>query len=83
MTHPVGQKKANGYGLFDLSGNVSEWCIDKDQNPFTMWEGVIRGGSWCVGEHKCKLTYFDRPRRARRMDRVGFRIVQNLNHTHF
>ena len=48
-THPVGQLRANGYGCYDLSGNVYEWCVD-DSNPkqyrFGADKCVRRGGSY-------------------------------------
>jgi len=44
QTHPVGQKQANGYGLYDMTGNVWEWMDDCWQRECA--RRALRGGSW-------------------------------------
>ena len=58
-THGVGQKKSNGYGLYDMSGNVWEWCFDKWKDDSS--SRVSRGGSWLDFAFNCKVS--DRNRR--------------------
>jgi formylglycine-generating enzyme required for sulfatase activity len=50
-THPVGEKQQNELGLYDMSGNVWEWCVvntkeEPPPDPATSQRQVLRGGSW-------------------------------------
>ena len=67
-THPVGTKQANELGLYDLSGNVWEWCQDchgsyvssSQTNPIGVESGtfrVRRGGSWLNSAWGCRSSY--------------------------
>lgn len=72
-SHQVGTKYPNGLGLYDMSGNVCEWCVDYYDSypvtaqtnpigPATGAERVLRGGSFCyVGSHcRCAARdYYD------------------------
>ena len=69
-SHPVGKKLPNKLGLYDMSGNVYEWCLDEysesaykqhqKNNPLISGKGpkrVIRGGSWSNSSHEMRSTY--------------------------
>ena len=54
-TYPVGQKKCNELGIYDMSGNVWEYC--EDFYSSSLVGRVIRGGSWCNGAPECTVNF--------------------------
>jgi formylglycine-generating enzyme required for sulfatase activity len=88
-THPVGQKKANELGLYDMSGNVMELCSDwfsdsyyaqqgNSSNPIGAATGssrVLRGCGWSGDARSCRAAfrYYDTP--SSRNGVIGFRVA--------
>lgn len=92
-TREVKTKQANAYGLYDMSGNVWEWCWDRfgiirSTTGFAGSESgsfrVPRGGSWKSNNDNDNCAVFYRPLRAGehpyfRYEIWGFRVVRNAN----
>ncbi len=59
-THPVGQKLDNELGIFDMSGNVWEWCADNYSSSYSQprnsSDRVLRGGSWDYAAASCRVA---------------------------
>lgn len=85
-THEVGSKIPNELGIYDMSGNVREWCIDWfgyysssiEDNPQGAYDGnmkVNRGGSWTTPAVNCRNTYRHTDYPYEKALDLGFRLV--------
>ncbi|MEI6411583.1 MAG: SUMF1/EgtB/PvdO family nonheme iron enzyme [Bacteroidota bacterium] len=88
-THPVGIKKANELGIYDMSGNVWEWCSDwhgaytsgSQTNPHGPASGsgrVLRGGSWYFYPLNCRVADRSNVTPTFRNNDIGFRLARTI-----
>jgi len=94
-THPVGQRKPNSWGLFDMHGNVMEWCYDwynesyyqqcsdeeteSPTGPDTGTARVLRGGAWQFGAEATRCAYRNSSTPDAVAGVIGFRICRNAS----
>ncbi len=84
-THQVGKKAANRLGIYDMSGNVREWCYDwydtittatAPQGASSGVFRVIRGGSWVSGANSASVSFRYYSYLYYRVSGLGFRVVR-------
>jgi len=89
-TTPVGSFPPNAWGLYDMHGNVLDWCADSWHNSYdgapvdgTAWEGadtarVLRGGGWYNNPRDCRSADRHGAAPVNRYRTIGFRVVVDL-----
>jgi len=89
-THPVARKQPNAWGLYDMTGNASEWVEDTWHDSYkgapangSAWPGegvkrVVRGGSWVSSQHNARTPYRDWAGAAERTYFTGFRVARTM-----
>ena len=88
-TQPVALKRPNTMGLYDMSGNVWEWCWDRygkypsaeqtnPKGPDTGPNRVLRGGSWDYNPQYCRVADRSFFTPGSRVGSTGFRLARNL-----
>ncbi len=88
-THPVGTKAPNGLGIYDMSGDVWQWCEDvyldtayagsEHDNPLYVYDGsgrVLRGGGWSSIAKRVRCGYRRDGVPSGRLPNVGLRLVK-------
>ena len=86
-THPVGKKQPNRFGLYDITGNVFEWCEDlySDYQSETVTDPtggisgpdrVARGGGWYAPASNLRSAYRSRDTHSNVSYGIGFRLVR-------
>ena len=88
QTHPVGKKEPNAFGLYDMHGNVYEWCEDKwhgnyegapkDGSAWTRSDDsrrLLRGGSWCLSARRCRSARRNNISQRDTENNISFRVV--------
>jgi serine/threonine-protein kinase len=95
MAHAVGLKKPNAFGLFDMHGNVMEWCSDRySPNSYREFQHsvirdptgpalgdaqVLHGGSWAFYAHAVRSAFYQDEKPDAVSNQVGFRVVLEID----